>query len=148
MKNIHLVICNFFFLISWKGTRWKIHNLKRTENEGNSPEQKKKNINIVIWYASLVRSTKNEGRSWEFFYKYPYIYLISFSHYIAISSYQLGEKGRKWKIYNLKRAENEGYSPEHKMKNFPYLYLIFLYHLWSFLHFNWSRIQKMKDTPL
>ena len=67
MKNIHLVICNFFFLISWKGTRWKIHNLKRTENEGNSPEQKKKNINIVIWYASLVRSTKNEGRSWEFF---------------------------------------------------------------------------------
>ena len=63
-----------------------IYNLKLTENEWYSTEQKMINIHIIILQ--------------------PFIIPLPFLHF------SLGEKGRKWKIYNLKRTENEGYSPE------------------------------------
>ena len=114
--------------ITWKRQKWWIFARKEKEEYPY--------LNLISFHHSIAISSYQLGEKAENeryttlkglkmkdicqnkeIKKYPYINLISFPHSIAISFYQLCEKSRNWKIHNFKRTENEGYSPEQKMKN-------------------------------
>ena len=67
------------------------------------------------------------GMFMRIFFKNIFIYLsnilLSLHCHFFLS---IGWKRQKMKDIQFEKTENEGYLPEHKMKNFPYLYLIFL----------------------